>query len=89
MSINKTAAAIGFCEFCRKLSYSTRNAAKQVGRTHRPHKQAYPCPLNDAEKAAQYDWEQNFFPLYHVGALARPVSKGWVTRGEFYGGETA
>jgi hypothetical protein len=70
MSVNKTAAAIGYCDQCEKLSYVDRKSARHVARKHRDHKQAYRCPHS---------------MFWHVGELPEPIRKGYVTRDEFFG----
>lgn len=75
MPQNKTAAAIGYCEPCSKLTYLNRDDARKVGKKHHPHKNAYPCPHYDQ--------------FFHVGDLPQAIKKGHVTRDEFYGGEVA
>ena len=75
MPRNKTADAIGWCEFCQKLSYSTRKAAARTAKQlHGSHVGAYPC--RDP---------QVFFPTWHMGTLADDVRHGHVTRDDYYG----
>jgi hypothetical protein len=89
MALGKTAGANGYCDFCSKLSYVSRKAARKVARNHATHKSVYPCPLNDPVAGVRLGIEYNFFPLFHVGGLALPIRQGHVTRGEFYGGDSA
>jgi hypothetical protein len=75
MARTRTAAAIGYCEDCKKLTYLSRDDARKVGKRHQPHKNAYPCPFYDQ--------------FFHVGDLPLVIKQGHVTRDEFYGGEVA
>ena len=75
MAQNKTAAAIGYCDDCQKLTYLSRRDAQKVAKKHQPHKNAYPCPFYDQ--------------FFHVGDLPAVIKKGYVTRDEYYGREVA
>lgn len=71
MTFMKNRTATGWCEYCRKLMYIDRKAARHVAKAHPQHKSPYRCPYNDM-------W-------WHIGGLPRDIVKGHFTRAEFYG----
>lgn len=66
-----TSRAIGSCESCGKLSYTTKKIARQAARKLKGgHMNAYPCPVSEK--------------LWHVGHLSKYVIDGNASRRDIY-----
>lgn len=68
---NRTAKAVAFCDFHRKLLYESRKVARSVARQHTSHKGPYRCTQQPT--------------LWHIGEIATDVRRGHLSREQVYG----
>lgn len=67
---NRNRTAIGWCEWCQKLMYTSRKAARSAAKAHGEHKGAYQCPDNEL--------------FWHIGSLPMDIRHGNISREDFY-----